>query len=318
MKRDSAAFPRARPFGADGPARDRAAGAAHGGPRVVRACPRHLVLANGAAGRAGVLLGVAARLAEAAGASVRVAVLRAPPPPGDLENVRRLSPTCHGVPEAEARDDLARAARSVAARTGLPVTPELLAGPADPTLTEFVRANDFDLVSAAAGGTWRPLWAGGPWYEVARRRPVLVVGPGVDPTWHAGPRAAGGVLVVLDGAAPSEPALAPAVSLCRLLDARLTLLGVVPAGRAGQAGKHLHRYLVDVGRLARRHVAAVRTVVATGRPAEAVLNVQRATGAVVSVAAPARSWLAARTPGRFGVRVIRRSSAPVLFHRPTM
>jgi nucleotide-binding universal stress UspA family protein len=65
-------------------------------------------------------------------------------------------------------------------------------------------------------------------------------------------------------------------------------------------------------------VPAVRTIVATGRPADIVLGLQRATNAVVTLAAPARSRLAAVTPGRLAVRVLRESTAPVLFYRPTL
>ncbi len=274
--------------------------------------PVHLVLTNGAAGRADVLLGVAGRLAGRAGAAVRVAHLYTPPPPGDPGAVRLLSPASRGGPAADVHDRLARAARSLADRTGLPVSPELLTGPA---LAQYLRANEFDLVTVAAGGGWLPLWAGGLWHDFARWRPVLVVGPGVPASWSAATR---DVLVPLDGTAGAEAAVAPAVSLCRLLDARLTLLAADRPGRAGDSADCRHQYLLDVGRLVRRHVLAVRTVVASGRPAGAVLTVQRATGAVVSLTAPARSWLGASPPGRLETRVLRAATAPVLFHRPTL
>jgi nucleotide-binding universal stress UspA family protein len=276
------------------------------------------MLTNGAAPREEVLLGVAGRLAGRAGAAVRVAHLYDSPPAGELEEIRRLAPAGAGGPVGDICAGLFLAARTLAGRTGLPVTPELLIGPGDPTLTGYVRAHEFDLVTAAAGNTWLSLWRGGPWLEVARQRPVLVVGPGVSPDWGTGSGPAGGVLVVLDGTAAAEEALAPAAALCRLLDERLTLLRVGPPAGGERAAARCHQYLLGVGRLVRRHVPAVRTVVTSGRPADAVLGVQRATGAVVALAAPTRSRLAARTPGRLGVRVLRGSTARVLFYRPTV
>jgi nucleotide-binding universal stress UspA family protein len=282
-----------------------------------RCRPAHLVFTNGPARRDEVLLGVAGRLAGMAGAAVRVACLYVSPPPGELEVVRRLSPAGTASAVEDICDRLFRAARTLAGRTGLPVTPELLIGPTDPTLTEYVRVQEFDLATAASGATWLSLWGGGPWYAVARQRPVLVVGPGVSESWPARPRPTGEVVVALDGTASAEEVLAPAASLCRLLDARLTLLRVIPPGGAGDSVDQCREYLLDLGRLFRRHVPAVRTVVASGRAADAVLAVQRATGAVVALAAPARSRLSALTPGRLAVRVLRGSTAPVLFYRPT-
>jgi nucleotide-binding universal stress UspA family protein len=274
--------------------------------------PSHLVLTNDAGRREETLLAVAGRLAERAGAAVRVAHLF-DPPPGDLEVVRHLSPAYRAGPADDVCDRLFRAARSLAGRSGRPVTPELLVGPVDPTLTEYVRVNAFDLVTASSGNSWRTLW-GGPWFEVARRRPVLVVGPGVSESSTA-EGLPGEVLVVLDGTEGAERVLAPAAALCRLLDARLTLFRAAPSE---EAGDRCHRYLLALSQFVRRGVPAVRTVVATGRTAGAVLSLQRTTGAVVALAAPVRSWLGGITPGRLGWRVLRGSTAPVLFYRPAL
>jgi hypothetical protein len=275
--------------------------------------PSHLVLTNDAGRREETLLAVADGLAARAGAAVRVAHLF-DPPPGDLEVVRHLSPAYRAGTAHDVCDRLFRAARSLAGRSGLPVTPELLVGPAHPTLTEYVRVNEFDLVTASSGNSWRTLWGGGPWFEVARRRPVLVVGPGVSGASTA-EGLPGEVLAVLDGTEGAERALAPAAALCRLLDARLTLLRAAPSG---EAGDRCRRYLLSLSQFVRRGVPAVRTVVATGVTTCAVLSVQRMTGAVVALAAPVRSWLGGVTPGRLGWRVLRRSTAPVLFYRPTL
>jgi hypothetical protein len=276
------------------------------------------VLTNEAERREDVLLGVVGHLAERARASVRVAHLYNPPPPGDLGAAGRLTPPWAAGGVGDVFDRLCRAAQSQADRTRLPVSPEMLVGPAHPTLTEYVRANEFDLVTVSTGNTWLSLWRGGPWLEVSRRRPVLAVGPGVGRSWPDGRGSAGGVLAVLDGTAAAEESLAPAVGRCRLRDARQTLLRVAPTDGRGRVADTCHGYLLDVGRRVRRHVPAVRTVMTTGRAADAVLNVQRSTGAVVSLAAPTRSWLASFTPGRLGVRVLRGSTAPVLFYRPTL
>jgi hypothetical protein len=173
-------------------------------------------------------------------------------------------------------------------------------------------------VTASTGNTWLSLWRGGPWLEISRRRPVLAVGPDMNESWAHGLSPTSGVLAVLNETTADKESLAAAMALCRLLDTRLTLLRVRPANAAGDSADLCHRYLLDVGRLVRPHVPAVRTIMATGRAADAVLNVQRLTGAVVSLAVPARSWLASFTPGGLGVRILRGSTVPVVFYRPSL
>lgn len=275
--------------------------------------PAHLVLTNDAAGREDALLGVAGYLAGRAGGSIRVAHVLESPPAGELDDVRRLAPTDHGGPVAEACDRLFRSARALAARTRLPVAPEVLVGPIGPTLTDYIRVNEFDAVTAATDATWLALWRGGVWSRVARERPVVVVGPGVSRLWPADAGPPREVLAILDGTAGAERILAPASALCRLLDARLTLLRVRPHDRA-----ECDRYLPGVAERVRRVVPAVRTIAAAGAPAAAALAVQHATGAVVALCAPAASRLAAWNPGRLAVRVLRASTAPTLFYRPTL
>jgi nucleotide-binding universal stress UspA family protein len=276
------------------------------------------VITNGPTDRTGVLLGVAGRLAERVGAAVRVVHLHSPPPPGELENIRRLSPAYDGGPIADACDQLFRESRILADCTGLPATPELLIGPVDPTLTEFVRANEFDLVTASGRSTWFPQWSGDHWAEVARHRPVLVVGPGVPPAWPDPPDECGEVLVPLDGTEGAEEAIGPAVALCRMLDARLSLLRASPPELPDNPGdRAAARYLLEVARLIRRYVPAVRTIVSSARSVDAVLEVQRATRAVVSLVAPAASWLTAFFPGRLVARLLRNATAPVLIRRPS-
>ena len=274
--------------------------------------PTHLVLLNGAADRVEVVLNVAGQLARQAGAAVRPAYLHTPPPPGDLESIRLLSAAALGGPAADACSRLTKAARDLARRTGQAALPELLIGPADPTLSGYLRANGFDLVTVGTEGPTLPLWAGGLWSVVAGWRPALVVGPGVSPQWAAEVGPSGEVVAALDGTAAAESILAPAAALCRLLDGRLNLLRATRP----ESTDECHRYLLDVARRIRRDVPAVRTVVSARPPAEAVLNFQRATGAIVAVASPARSWLTARMPGRLAARVVRESTAPVLVHRP--
>jgi nucleotide-binding universal stress UspA family protein len=276
--------------------------------------PTQLVLTNDAGDAEEALLGVAGWLADRTRGSTRVAHLFNPPPVGELENVRRLAPTDHGGPVTEVCARLVRAARTLAERTGLPVAPDLLIGPPDRTLSEYVRVNEFDLVTAAAGGTWLSLWGRGAWYRIARQRPVVVVGPGVSRSWAARP--SGGVLALLDGTAEAEAVLGPAAALGRMLGERLTLLRVRPPDGAEPTVRS-RRYLLEAARKVRADGPSVRTIVATGNPVDIVLGLQRATNAIVALAAPARSRLAAVTPGRFAMRVIRESTAPVLFYRPT-
>jgi nucleotide-binding universal stress UspA family protein len=147
---------------------------------------------------------------------------------------------------------------------------------------------------------------------VAGWRPALVVGPKVSPHWAAEIGPSGEVVAVLDGTAAAEAILAPAASVSRLLDSRLNLLRATRPELTDEC----HRYLVDVARRIRRDVPAVRTVVSARPPAEAVLNFQGATGAIVAVANPARSWPTGQMSGRLVTRILRESTAPVLFHRP--
>ena len=272
--------------------------------------PAHLVLLNGAEDRVDVVLGVARQLARQAGAVVRPAYLHTPPPPGDLENIRLLSAAALGGSVADASGRLAQAATDLARRSERPAPPELLIGPADPVLAGYLRANEFDLVTVGTEGPTLPVWAGGLWSVVAGSRPALVVGPRVSPHWAAGQT--GEVVAVLDGTAAAEAILAPAAALCRLLDGRLNLL----RAPRPESTYECHRYLSDVAHRIRRDVPAVRTVVTARPAAEAVLNFQGATGAIVAVADPARSWPAARVPGRLAAHVVREATAPVLVHRP--
>jgi hypothetical protein len=111
--------------------------------------------------------------------------------------------------------------------------PELLIGPTNPTLTDYVRMSEFDLVTASAGNLWLSVRGWSPWFEVARLRPVLIVGTGTSESWVES--GTGGVVVVLDGSVAAEEALAPAVALCRLLDAPLILLRVRLANGSGDS-----------------------------------------------------------------------------------
>jgi hypothetical protein len=282
-------------------------------PTVTKKVPAHLVLTNNAGDREDVLLGVAGWLAEQTGCSTRVAHVFSPPPVGELENVRRLAPTDHGGSVAEMCDRVVRLARTLAVRTGRPTSPEMLTGSIDPTLTDYLRTNAFDLVTAATGRTWPALWGCRVWYRVARVRPVVVVGPGASHSWLARARSTREVLALLDGTAGAERIVAPAGALCRLLDARLTLLRVVPRG-----GGSTDRYLLDVADRIRHDVPAVRAIAMPGAPADAALAAQRATDAVVALCAPASAPVAAWGPGRLAARLIRASAAPVLFHRPAL
>jgi nucleotide-binding universal stress UspA family protein len=275
----------------------------------------HLVLLNGAADRTAVLVGVAGRLARQAGAAIRVAYLHDPIVADDPDRLQLFGPRAPNGTLVHECNRLYRAAAALTGRTGQSVRPELLVGSANVRLADYLRANAFDLVALAAEGTW--LWAGGLWSQAARWRPVLVVGRRVTPAWADDSRSADEVLVVLDGTRAAEEAVPPALALCRRLDARLTLLRVAGPNRAGRSGEDCQRYLTDVARLIRRAGPAVRTVVGSGRPAAAVLKIQQATGAIVALAAPVRSWAAALGPGRLAVRLLQEATAPVLYYRPT-
>jgi hypothetical protein len=278
---------------------------------VPRNRPEHLVLTNGAGDRTRAVLGVAGYFADRAGARLRVAHHYAPA--SNCDHDQRHLPAHLGGPLAGICDRLVRSTRSLVGATSLPASPELLIGPTEPTLTEFVRVNEFELITARGRSSWLPVCPGGAVAEITRRRPVLLVGPGVADDWPAG-REPREVLVPLDGTLDAEEAVAPAVSLCRLLDARLTLLSVTRGGERTE--RHARRYVADLARMLHGHAPAVRTVLTPLPLAHATLTVQHATGAVVSLAAPVRSWLAATSAARLGRRVVRAATAPVLFHRP--
>jgi hypothetical protein len=276
--------------------------------------PEHLVLTNGAGDRTRAVLGVAGYFADRAGARLRVAHHYAPAP--NCDDGRRHTPAHLGGPLAGVCDRLVRSTRALIGAASVPASPELLIGPTEPTLTEYVRANEFELVTARGHGSWLPVGPGGAAAEVARTRPVLLVGPGVADDWPAGGREPREVLVPLDGTLDAEEAVAPAVSLCRLLGARLTLLGATRRGE--RAGRHARRYLADLAAVLHGHAPAVRTIRTPLPLARATLSVQHATGAIVSLAAPVRSWLAVTSAARLGRRVVRAATAPVLFTRPAL
>jgi hypothetical protein len=281
-------------------------------PTCAAGRPTHLVLLNGAEDRVDVVLRMGGRLARQAGAAARPAYLHTPPPPGDLENIRLLAAAALGGPAADVCGRLATAARDLACRGERAGPSELLIGPADPALSGYLRANAFDLVTVGTECPTLPVWAGGLWSVVANWRPAMVVGPNVSPHWAIDVGPPREVVAVLDGTVAAEAILAPAASLCCLLDRRLNLLRATRPELTDEC----HRYLLDVARRTRRDVPAVRTVVSARPAAEAVLSFQGATGAIVAVADPDRSWPASLMPGRLAAHVVREATAPVLVRRP--
>lgn len=198
---------------------------------------------------------------------------------------------------------------------GSSVLPETVAD----SLIKRARSEKADLIVMAthAPGLLGRFLVGNVGDELIRRAPapVLLVRPGDGPPGPCPALALEDVLVALDGSPLAELALAPAVELARLMQARCTLLRAVGVG--AQEQDEAEQYLVDLAPRVREHALAVRTRVVVGGAAEAILEEANALkGCLVALATHGRGGLTRMLFGSVADQVVRGASSPALVCRP--
>ena len=179
-------------------------------------------------------------------------------------------------------------------------------------------------------------WLGSVADGVVRRLnvPVLLVRPAMDAPRPCGEPCFRRIVVPLDGSPLAERVLEPAVDFARLMDARLTLLQVLPppyffdtteaahaASRAGgyarmreDAGAYLARV---TGELAGRGVQATAQVLVDPRPAHAIARyAQESHGEMIALATHGRGGATRLLLGSVADKVVRTAPVPVLVLRP--
>jgi nucleotide-binding universal stress UspA family protein len=153
--------------------------------------------------------------------------------------------------------------------------------------------------------------------ELIRRAltPVLLVRPGIEHANVVGEPVFENVLVPLDGSEFAERVLPAALEIARLMEARCTLMRVVPTAAArAEAGA----YLESRARLARSEGLPVRTLVfCAAHPAEGILAEARAlSGNLIALATHGRGGVRRMLLGSVADKVIRGATGPVLVFRP--
>lgn len=220
-------------------------------------------------------------------------------------------------------------ARWITAAGPLPVTTSVLAGStvlsetvADAILTR-ARDCEADLIVMASHdhGSLGRCAFGSVALELVRRSgiPVLRV-PAHDPVpERPAELEVEQVLIPLDGSSPAEQVLEPALELARLMEARCTLLQIVPADdTSGKDAKHAGEYLARIARAARRQGLEVRTRVVEARDAAAAIVGQAGeAGTVIAMATHGRGGLKRLMLGSVTERVLRGTPVPVLAFHPT-
>jgi nucleotide-binding universal stress UspA family protein len=161
--------------------------------------------------------------------------------------------------------------------------------------------------------------SGGIAHALVRRSgvPVLLVKPEGQPR-SAGPELVPEeVLVPLDGSAPAERVLEPAMDLALVSEARCTLLRVVgPEGSADEQAAEA--YLERVARGVRREGLDVTTRVVRARDAAAAIVAEagRRAGVLVAMTTHGRCGLGRLVLGSVAERVLRGTASPVLLYHP--
>ncbi len=178
-------------------------------------------------------------------------------------------------------------------------------------------------------------WLGSVADGIVRRLnvPVLLVRPGMDAPRPCDEPCFKRIVVPLDGSRLAESVLEPAVDFARLMDARLTLLQVLPppyifdtvethaaphtsgyARMREDAGAYLARI---TGELAGRGVQATAQVLVDPRPAHAIGRfAQESHGELIALATHGRGGATRLLLGSVADKVVRTAPVPVLVLRP--
>ncbi len=164
--------------------------------------------------------------------------------------------------------------------------------------------------------------------------PVLLVRPGMEPPRPCEDPCFKRIIVPLDGSKLAESVLEPAVDFARLMEARLTVLQVLPppyffdttetanpAPRAtgyGRLREDAAAYLSRVtGELAGRGVQATTQVLVDPRPAHAIARyAQESHGEMIALATHGRGGATRLLLGSVADKVVRTAPVPVLVLRP--
>ncbi len=185
------------------------------------------------------------------------------------------------------------------------------------------------------GGVARA-WLGSVADGVVRRLnvPVLLVRPGMESPRPCDDPCFRRIVVPLDGSKLAESVLGPAVDFARLMDARLTLLQVLPppyffetaeathasprASGYGRLREEAGGYLARVtGELASRGVQTTAQVLVDPRPAHAIARyAQESHGEMIALATHGRGGATRLLLGSVADKVVRTAPVPVLVLRP--
>ncbi|HZT83669.1 MAG TPA: universal stress protein [Gemmataceae bacterium] len=284
-------------------------------------------------------LPLALAVARRAGASLEVALVHVPPTPAYAPGAPPLDYSLDGQIREQERAYLAGVVSRLAG-ADVPVTSALLEGAVTEEIEERVKARDIDLVvlTTHGRGAFSRFWLGSVTDHLIRRLevPALVVRPGEKPPDFRREPLPRHFLLPLDGSPLAERALGPATDLARLAGATCTLLRVVVpqtahaydlewTGAIGMDEDLLRRdkdaaetYLERVARqLGEQGLTAEVRVVTHSRPAEAILEAGRSTGAdLVALATHGYGGVKRVLLGSVADKVLRGATTPVLVYRP--
>jgi nucleotide-binding universal stress UspA family protein len=279
-------------------------------------------------------LPIAARIAERAKAKLRLVLVHQPtPPPIDRASAKLATSVELAVRKSE-RDYLRGLQARLRESTGRPVGGATLTGRVSTALLDQVRELGVDLVVMAThgrGGLQRA-WLGSVADDLVRSLevPVLLLRPGT-----ATPTSPGAILVPLDGSPLAEQAIAPAVTMARLLGTGVAFAQVVQpvmiatdpmlplpsafdteatARFRAQAQDYLHD-LVEQSAEAGVHASAAADV--GWNVVDTLLESARGQGVgMIAIATHGRGGVRRLALGSVADKLVRSADVPVLVIRP--
>lgn len=245
-----------------------------------------------------------------------------------------LPPAPQSPGEGGEGDYLEGVGQRVAGHLDTAVEWALLDGEVIPCLAAYIRevgADGVILATRAPGALGRML-LGSTTDELIRAVdvPVLAIPARVEDEGSAPPCGAGPILVALDGSEASEVVVPTVARLAPLMDARVTLLHVLPSEASGALPFHLtgdweqtmrdgERYLDRIrDRLRRRRIRTDTIVMAHPSPSRAICEVAEEIDAgLVAVGTHGRSGLRRALLGSVTRSVVGHGHRPVLVQHPS-
>jgi nucleotide-binding universal stress UspA family protein len=283
-------------------------------------------------------LPVAAAVARAARARLRlVLVHQLPPPPSDRESAKLYVSIELAVRKSQ-RDYLRAVAARLRDRFGIQVTTLVPDGPIGPTLAGWIHDIDADLVVMTTHGRsalGRAL-LGSIADHVVRtvHVPVILVRPAEAPPARDSGWSPGEILVPLDGSPLAEAALIPAGELARIFEIPLSLVQVVqplavatdpplafPTGYderiTGVRRREAQDYLESLaGSLREQGLAVTAAAVLGTSPAGALLDMSQERSRLIAIATRGRGGAGRMVLGSVTDKLIRGGQGPVLVVPP--